>query len=186
MTFIPWTSTQSLCRLTARWPAPDDFSLRVLPPFIIVSSAVWSSRPAFWRWPWEKLAYGLQKWQKLAKWCPFFSLYIYNFNHFVESRVSSGYAFHYVFDLIPFLTRGDTKIDFSLPKAKKSVPAQTKPKLQKSCCFKYNFFFKSAILPLFSVIGRFLAHLWSTNFNTGKSACAKKIKKVFNIYITKV
>ena len=45
-------STQSLCRLTARWPAPADFSLRVHhhhPSIILLllSSAVWSSRPAF-------------------------------------------------------------------------------------------------------------------------------------------
>ena len=44
------TSTQSLCRLTARWPAPADFSLRVLlllphHPCIILS--MWSSRPAY-------------------------------------------------------------------------------------------------------------------------------------------
>ena len=42
------TSTQSLCRLTARWPAPADFLLRVPPSLILLlSSTVWSSRPAF-------------------------------------------------------------------------------------------------------------------------------------------
>ena len=53
------TSTQPLCRLTARWPAPADFSLRVHSfihwlSIILLSSAVWSSQPAFRRWPWEK------------------------------------------------------------------------------------------------------------------------------------
>ena len=46
------TSTQSLCRLTARRPAPADFSLRVIihhPSIILLlmSSSVWSLRPAF-------------------------------------------------------------------------------------------------------------------------------------------
>ena len=42
------TSTQSLCRLMARWPAPAGFSLRVHHhPSIILSSSVWSSGPAF-------------------------------------------------------------------------------------------------------------------------------------------
>ena len=46
------TSTQSLRRLTAQWLAPADFLLRVLivphhPSIILLSSSVWSSRPAF-------------------------------------------------------------------------------------------------------------------------------------------
>ena len=65
------TSTQSLCRLTARWPASADFSQRVLPPSSIVSSSAWISR----RWPWEKyhslaalLWYNLREKRNILHW----------------------------------------------------------------------------------------------------------------------